>query len=460
MTTIRSLVRSIKEKKLKPYEAIKRSLDRIEKEDGDINAFVHVEKDALKHASNLDETSDLPLLGVPISIKDMICVRGMPTTACSKILKNFVPSYSATLVEHLISKGAIIVGKANCDEFAMGSCNETSCFGPVKNPWNKDYVAGGSSGGSAASVASKMVLGSIGTDTGGSIRQPSSFCGVVGLKPTYGRVSRFGVLAFASSLDQAGPIAGNVEDVALLAKIISGYDPKDSKTSKIKVGNWDQAIDTKISGLTVGVLSNFDVSPEVAKAILKTKQILKDQGCKLIDVNLSNLKYAVATYYLICTSEASSNLSRYDGIRYGLQLRDSLDFVTKTRSKGLGNEVKLRIILGSLALSSGYFEDYYLKACKVRRLIKNDFDSCFEKCSVILSPVTSGLPYKLKELTNKLELYSSDLYTVSSNLAGLPSLSLPIYKSSQNLPVGIQLIANRFNEQTLFNMGKAIEEIC
>ncbi len=460
MRSIKNLVYSIKNKSMPSAHAVERSLEKIKKQDKDINSFVYIAKDPLEQLGKIDHEKDLPLLGVPISIKDMFCVKGMPTTACSKILKNFICPYSATIIHKLINAGAIIMGKNNCDEFAMGSNNETSCFGTVKNPWNKKHTAGGSSGGSAASVADDMVYGSIGTDTGGSVRQPASFCGVVGLKPTYGRVSRYGMIAFASSLDQAGPIANNVTDAALLAKVISGYDHKDSTTVNIPVPNWDQDINTDLKGLTIGVLKHQDIHEEIKSSLDETKKILKDLGCSLVNIELKHAKYAVPTYYLICTSEASSNLARYDGVRFGLRKDNTMNFISKTRSSGFGKEVKLRIMMGTLALSSGYYEEFYLKASRVRRLIKNDFDKCFSKCDVILSPVTSGLAFKHGEIKDKLELYWDDYYTVPANLAGIPSISLPIKLSKNNLPVSIQLMAKQFKEQTLFNVAKAIEGVC
>ena len=460
MRSIKQLVQLIKNKTINPVEVIESSLDKIDKKDKDINSFVHISYDALKEASSLNLNNNLELLGVPISIKDMICVKGMSTTACSNLLKNFIPPYSATLVERLKSSGAIIVGKNNCDEFAMGSSNETSCFGSVFNPWNRDHVAGGSSGGSCASVASGFVYGSIGTDTGGSIRQPSSFCGVVGLKPTYGRVSRYGVIAFASSLDQAGPITNNVTDTALIAKIISGHDSKDSTTANVSVPNWDENIDTNIKGLRVGLLEASDIHPEIKSALDDVKNILKKLGCKFTNIKLEHIKYAISTYYLICSSEASSNLARYDGVKFGSRFDNSMEFIENTRSNGFGKEVKLRILMGSLALSSGYYDEYYSRACKVRSLIKNDFEKSFSKCDVILSPVTAGLAFKHGAIKDKLERYWNDYYTVPSNLAGIPSISLPVGLSKDNLPIGVQLMARHFDEQTLFNFAKAIEDAC
>ena len=461
MRSIKKLVKSIKDKSLNPVEVIESSLKKITAEDKDVNSFVHISHDSLKEAKNINTNpNNLELLGVPISIKDMICVKGMPLTACSNILKNFIAPYSATLIERLKAAGAIIIGKNNCDEFAMGSSNETSCFGSVHNPWNAEYVAGGSSGGSAASVSSGFVSGSIGTDTGGSVRQPSSFCGAVGLKPTYGRVSRYGLIAFASSLDQAGPISNNVTDNALLAKIISGYDPKDPTTSDVSVPNWDEQIDTNVKGFTVGLLETNDIHPEIKAQLNRVKDILKDLGCKFIEVKLEHIKYAIPTYYLICASEASSNLSRYDGVRYGTRFDNSMEFVENTRSERFGKEVKLRILMGAWALSSGYYDEYYAKACKVRTLIKKDFKNCFNKCDVILSPVTAGLAFKQGAIKDKLERYWNDFYTVPINLAGIPSISLPVGVSKNNLPIGVQLMSRHFDEQTLFNFAKAIEDVC
>ncbi|MCB0394398.1 MAG: Asp-tRNA(Asn)/Glu-tRNA(Gln) amidotransferase subunit GatA, partial [Bdellovibrionales bacterium] len=462
---------AVAKKEIKAADLAKESLDRIQKYDKEINSFVTVNEKAIEEAEKIDKRIAAgenvgKLAGIPLGIKDMFCTKGIRTTACSNILSNFVPPYSATVVENVLKNGAIVSGKVSCDEFAMGSSNESSPFGPVKNPWKTTHVPGGSSGGSAASVAARLVSGSFGTDTGGSIRQPASFCGLVGIKPTYGRISRYGVVAFASSLDQAGPMTTNVKDAALMLECMSGYDDKDSTSSKKEVPEWSKKINSDVRGKKIGIPREFfgkGLSGEVRDAIEETIGRLKSAGVETVDVELPHNEYAVSTYYLICTSEASSNLARYDGVRYGHRsekINDLDDLYQNSRGEGFGEEVKRRILLGTFALSSGYYDAYYLKACKVRRLIQNDFINAFKKCDVILGPVCTTPAFKIGErISDPLEMYMNDIYTVSTPLAGIPGMSVPVGLNSEGLPIGAQLLAPHFEEQRLFDVGSAIENL-
>lgn len=465
---IKEIVAQIKSKKLTSFEVVSESLERIQKLNPKYNAFVFVDESAKAKAKKIDEMIAAgkdpgPLAGIPVGIKDMLCTEGVETTACSNILKGFVPPYSATVVKRLEAAGAIVVGKLNCDEFAMGSSNENSCFGVVQNPWKENYVAGGSSGGSAAAIAARMCFATIGTDTGGSIRQPANFCGISGIKPTYGRVSRYGIIAFASSLDQAGPMAATVEDTALVLEVIAGHDPSDSTSSKEKVPAWSQQTKSEVKGLKIGLPKEYfaaGIHPETRKIVAEAISKLKAAGAEFVDVTLPNTEHCVSTYYLVAASEASSNLARYDGIRFGLRekSRELDDLYKKTRGKGFGKEVKRRIMLGTYALSSGYYDAYYRKACQVRRLIQNDFLNAFQKCDVMLSPVTPSPAFKINErVHNPLEMYLNDILTTSTNLAGLPGMSVPAGLNSEGLPVGVQLTAKHFEEQKIFNVAKAIE---
>ncbi len=408
------------------------------------------------------------LLGVPIGIKDLLCTKGLATTAGSKILSRFVPPYDSTVVARLRAEGAIILGKLNLDEFAMGSSNETSYFGVCRNPWNKACVTGGSSGGSAAATAMGLAAATIGTDTGGSIRQPASFCGVVGFKPTYGRVSRYGIVAYASSLDQAGPMTSTVQDSALLAEVISGHDPHDQTTTQKGVPLWHKNLQSDLRGLKVGVLKEFftdSLHPDVKKTVDSGIAALKAAGAEIVEVSIPLTEYAVSVYYLIATSEASSNLARYDGVKYGHRAEfksiaglDLETFYSRTRGEGFGDEVKRRIMLGTYCLSSGYFDQYYTKACQVRRLIKNEYDAAFAKCDVIVSPVTTTPAFKIGErVSDPLQMYMNDLYTTSTNLAGLPGISVPFGFSADRLPIGVQLTGAAFAEQNILNCAAALE---
>ena len=426
--------------------------------------------EALEMAKQVDiklaNGEDLPVLaGVPIVIKDNINVKGQKTTCSSKMLENYVSVYDATVIEKLKSQYAIFVGKANMDEFAMGSSNENSAFGPVLNPVDNSRVPGGSSGGSAASVGAYQCFGALGTDTGGSIRQPASFCGVVGLKPTYGRVSRFGVTAFASSLDQVGPITRTVKDNAVMLSAIAGYDPKETTSAKVDVPNYLNEIKDNIKGLKIGIAKEFfalGMDSEVETAIKNAIEFYRQNGAEIVDVSLKNIDLALSAYYIISSAEAVSNLDRFDGIRYGYRAKeydDLVDLYFKTRTQGFGKEVKRRIMLGNFVLSSGYYDAYYNKAKKVQQLIANSFEKAFEHCDVLLSPTSPTVAFKLGEKSNDhIKMYLSDVYTVPVNIVGSPAISFPCGKNSEGLPIGLQLIGKKFDEATLYTLANFFEE--
>lgn len=454
----------IKSKELSLPENVQSFLDRIETEK-DINAYNFVFNDALDHAKIVEEKINNntagKLAGMVIAIKDVLSIKDKPLTCSSKMLENFNSVYTATAVQKLIDEDAIIIGKTNCDEFAMGSSNENSAFGNVLNPVDKTRVPGGSSGGSAAAVAANLCDVSLGTDTGGSIRQPASFCGIYGLKPTYGRVSRYGLTAFASSFDSIGPFANNVDDVALVLSILAGKDELDSTSKEIDVPNYSDAL-SKTGKIKIGIPQEFfgeGLNEEVKSKIeAKINSLSKNEDIEFVDIHLPNNEYAIATYYILTTAEASANLLRYDGVRYGF--RDSEhseldDMYTQTRSKGFGDEVKRRIMLGTYVLSSGYYDAYYTKAQKVRRLIKEDFEDAFKKVDVILTPTSPTTAFKIGENTSDpLEMYLNDIYTTSANLAGIPGISIPIGNDSNGLPIGLQLLANQFSEEILLQTAK------
>lgn len=424
---------------------------------------------AIEQAKQLDSDRTAnkklgPLAGLPIVVKDCICTKGIATTAGSKMLEKFVPPYDASVVEKLKASGAIVVAKSNMDEFAMGGSNENSFFGPVKNPWNQKCVPGGSSGGSAAAVSASICPIALGSDTGGSIRQPASFCGITGLKPTYGRVSRFGLIAFASSLDQIGPFARSAEDVAILANVISGHDARDSTCANKEVPDFESLLNESLSGKRIGVCTDHfgeGVDSEVAAAVVAAKDVFQKLGAEIVEVGLPNTKHAVAAYYLIAPCEASSNLARYDGVRYTsrVEAEGLNEMYSQTRAECFGDEVKRRIMLGSFALSSGYYDQYYLKASKVRRLIKRDYDSAFEHVDAILGPTTPTTAFKIGELLNDpLAMYLADVFTVSANLAGVPAISLPCGISENGLPIGMQLQGRPFEEATLLNLSHQFQQ--
>lgn len=470
--SIHEAAEKLKNKEITSRQLTESFLNRIEAIEDKIDAFLTIDKDAaLKQADLADkaiETGNIkPLTGIPVSVKDLICTEGTKTTCASKILENFVPTYDATVVSKLKDAGAVIIGKVNMDEFAMGSTNENSGFKPTKNPWDTNCIPGGSSGGSAASVSAEMCLASLGSDTGGSIRQPASHCGIVGMKPTYGRVSRFGLVAFASSLDQIGPLTKNVHDCAIMMNVISGYDENDSTSVPEDVPDYTKALTGDIKGLKIGIPKEyFDVEgmdKDVKKAIEAAVEIYKSAGAEFVDISLPHTKYAVAVYYVIAPSEASSNLARYDGVRYGVRSEghdDLLGMYKQSRSEGLGLEVQRRIIIGTYALSSGYYDAYYKKASQVRTLIMDDFKNAFEKCDVILSPVAPEPAPQLGENTeDPLKMYLSDIFTLSANLAGVPGMSIPCGFSESGKPIGLQLMGKHFDEATLFKVADAFEKM-
>jgi aspartyl-tRNA(Asn)/glutamyl-tRNA(Gln) amidotransferase subunit A len=444
-------------------------LDRAQAVNPALNAFNLIDAErALASAAGVDRARAAgealgPLAGVPVAVKDNISTRGMRTTASSKILEHFVPPYSATVVQRLEAAGAVVIGKTNCDEFAMGSSNENSAFGPVRNPWATDRTPGGSSGGSAAAVAARSAPIALGSDTGGSIRQPGSFCGVVGLKPTYGRVSRYGLLAFASSLDQIGPLTRTVADAALTLSAIAGVDAADATSSSLPVPDYTSLLTGDIKGVRVGVPRAFvseGVDPGVLRAFDAALDTLRDGGASLVDIALPHAKYAIPVYYLVATAEASSNLARYDGVRYGLRARaDSLkEMYCRTRDEGFGPEVKRRIMLGTYVLSAGYYDAFYLKAQQVRTLLRRDYEQAFESVDVVAMPTSPMPAFRLGEKTDDpLQMYLADVFTVSANLAGLPGISVPCGFAGDRLPVGLQLTGRLFDEETMLRVADAYE---
>jgi len=471
--SLRELHTLIKRKELKPSELVEAVLKRIEETEEKLNAYITVtDEKARRKAKLADEEltklseDEVPeLFGIPLSIKDNINVENVRMTCASKILENFISPYDATVVKRLREKGAIFVGKNNLDEFAMGSSTETSYFGPTKNPWDLERVPGGSSGGSAAAVSARSALASLGSDTGGSIRQPAAFCGVVGLKPTYGRVSRYGLTAFASSLDQIGPITKTVEDAAYLLNIISGQDSKDATSAKIPVPNFLEALNGEVKGLKAGLPKEYfveGVDPEVKENVLKVAELLEKSGVSVEEVSLPNTKYAVETYYIIAPAEASSNLGRYDGVRYTYRAKDYKDLIDmycKTRAEGFGDEVKRRIMIGTYTLSAGYYDAYYLKAQKVRTLIYQGFQNAFEKVDFLITPVTPETAFKIGEKTDDpIKMYLSDIFTIAVNLAGLPGISVPCGFDSKGLPVGVQFIGKAFDEETILKVADFVEK--
>lgn len=469
--TISESLEKLKKKEISPVELTEAYIKKLN-DNGKYNAYVTVTPEqALSRAKDAEKRyingTNRPLEGIALGIKDLFCTKGIKTSACSRIIDNFVPQYESTVTQNLLNDGALFLGKLNLDEFAMGGSNETSCFGPVVNPWSKEtkLVAGGSSGGSAAAVAAKMCAGATGTDTGGSIREPAAFCGVAGIKPTYGRCSRYGIVAFASSLDQAGPICKDVTDCSLLLNSMAGYDEKDATSSKTEVPDFTSFIGQDIKGLKVGIPQEYrpeGLNEEVGTYWDKAADILKNAGAEIVSINLPHTKYALPTYYVIAPAEASSNLARYDGVRFGNRVdgKGLDELYINTRTAGFGKEVKRRILIGTYVLSAGYYDAYYLKAQKVRRLIKNDFDEAFKKCDVILTPTTPIEPFAIgdkKMLENPINMYLNDVFTVSVNLAGLPAMSLPIGCSKNGLPFGMQLIGRAFDEGTIFKTAYQLE---
>lgn len=468
---ISSLIEDLKNGNITSYEIVKNMLEAIKKYNQYIGAYLFInEEEALKCAQIADDKrasgDQGKLLGIPIAIKDLINVKGQPCTCSSKILEGYISPYDATVISNLRNEGAILLGRVNMDEFAMGSSTENSALGITSNPWNINYVPGGSSGGSAAAVGGHLALASLGSDTGGSIRQPAAFCGCVGLKPTYGRVSRYGLTAFASSLDQIGPLSKTVEDAALLLEVIAGYDANDATSKKISNPNYSECLKNLdfIKGLKIGLPKEYFIDGlnlDVKDAVLNAADHYKSLGAEIVDVSLPHAKYAIAVYYILATAEASANLARFDGIRYGLRKdeKNLIDLYKNTRSDGFGDEVKRRIILGTYVLSSGYYDAYYKKAQSVRLLIKNDFKKVFEDCDVLLSPVTPTPAYiKGEKVSNPLSMYLDDILTTSVNLAGNCALSIPCGMSSDGLPIGLQIIGDMFEEELVLKVGHIFEK--
>jgi aspartyl-tRNA(Asn)/glutamyl-tRNA(Gln) amidotransferase subunit A len=441
-----------------------------------LNAFVLETPDRARNMARVADArlargEAAPLEGLPLGIKDLFCTAGVRTTACSHILENFVPTYESSVTANLWRDGAVLLGKLNNDEFAMGSSNETSCFGPVVSPWRRrgsdaKLVPGGSSGGSAAAVAARLCIGATGTDTGGSIRQPAAFCGIVGLKPTYGRCSRWGIVAFASSLDQAGPFARTVRDCAILLRSMAGHDPKDTTCADRPVPNYEQSVGASVKGMRIGIPREYrmpGVAAEIEALWQRGEQWLKDAGAEIVEISLPNTAHALPAYYIVAPAEASSNLARYDGVRYGLRVpgRDIIEMYERTRAAGFGKEVRRRIMIGAYMLSAGYYDAYYLRAQKVRTLIKGDFERCFaDGIDAILAPTTPSAAFALGEKggADPVEMYLNDIFTVTVNMAGLPGISVPGGLDAQGLPLGLQLIGRPFEEETLFALGAVIEK--
>ncbi|MDQ1331798.1 MAG: aspartyl-tRNA(Asn)/glutamyl-tRNA(Gln) amidotransferase subunit [Thermodesulfobacteriota bacterium] len=469
--TIKEAHELLKKREISSQELTRAVLDRIAAVDEKVGAFITVAgESAIAEAKLADKAigkGDIrTLTGIPVAIKDLICTKGIRTTCASKILDNFIPPYDATVISKLKQEGAVIIGKLNMDEFAMGSSTENSGVKLTRNPWDLTRIPGGSSGGSAAAVAADMCLGAFGSDTGGSIRQPASHCGVVGLKPTYGRVSRFGLVAFASSLDQIGPLAKDVTDCAILAGAVSGYDPSDSTSVPRDVPDYSSFLTEGLKEVKIGIPKEYDstqgLDPEVSSAVMNARKVMEKLGGKCVEISLPNTQYAVPVYYVIAPSEASSNLARFDGVKYGFRDKEKenlMDMYRSTRSKGFGPEVKRRIIIGTYCLSAGYYDAYYKKASQVRTLIMEDFRKAFEICDLILSPVAPTPAFKIGEKADDpLTMYLSDIFTLSANLAGIPGMSVPCGFSSGGLPIGLQLMGKHFSEEMLFKAAYNFEQ--
>lgn len=469
--TIHELAEMIKNRDTTSSAVTDSVLKRIKTVEPLIKAYISVTEEAARRSAEMVDAGFgsrgilSPVTGIPIAVKDNICTEGIRTTCASRILEDFIPPYDATVVERLKKAGYVLVGKPNMDEFAMGSSTENSAFFITKNPWDLERIPGGSSGGSAAAVAAGECIAALGSDTGGSIRQPAACCGVVGLKPTYGRVSRFGLVAFASSLDQIGPITKDVEDVAIMMNIISGRDPKDSTSADVPVPDFRTALKKDLKGVKVGIPKEYFIEgmdPEVDRAVREAVDVLKGLGAGVVDVSLPHTGYAVAVYYILATSEASSNLARYDGVRYGFRAKgakDLLDMYQKTRDQGFGPEVKRRIMLGTYALSSGYYDAYYKKGQQVRTLIKQDFDEAFRSVDVIVTPTAPTPAFRIGEKTmDPLQMYLSDIFTISVNLAGIPGISIPCGFTKSNLPIGLQLLGRHFDEEAVLRAAYAYEQ--
>jgi len=468
--TLHDAGEKLRKHELSSQELTLAAFQRISETDDKVHAYITLCRDAaLAQAREADERlkqdgNAQPLLGIPIAVKDNFLTRGLRTTCASKILGDFMPPYDATVIKHIRDAGAVITGKTNLDEFAMGSSAENSAFFPTRNPWNMERVPGGSSGGSAAAVAADQCVAALGTDTGGSIRQPAAFCGVVGLKPTYGRVSRYGIIAFASSMDQVGPITKDVRDCALMLEAIAGHDPADSTSTDRSVPRYSDALTGDVKGLRLGVPKEYFISgiaPEVEHAVRDAIRLLETNGAVVEEISLPHTEYAVAVYYIVATAEASSNLARYDGMRFGHRAgaKDLLETYMLSREEGFGPEVKRRIMLGTYALSAGYYDAYYLKAQGVRALIKQNFDAAFQRCDAIITPTAPSTAFKIGEkIEDPLQMYLSDIYTISVNLAGLPALSLPCGFDGDGMPIGLQIIGKHFDEATILRLAYAYEQ--
>jgi aspartyl-tRNA(Asn)/glutamyl-tRNA(Gln) amidotransferase subunit A len=470
--TIAATRSAIAEKKISASQLVQDFYGKIEAEDGEIHAFLTLSKEraenqAAKVDALLNQGAPLPrLAGVPVAIKDVMCTRGLRTTAGSKILEKFIPPYDCTAVARLEAEGAIILGKLNCDEFAMGSSNENSAYGPVHNPVDKTRVPGGSSGGSAAAVAAGMAVATLGSDTGGSIRQPASFCGVVGLMPTYGRVSRYGLIAFASSLDHIGPLAHTAEDAAIMLSVIAGHDPMDSTSANVPVPDYVSEMKKPVRGMKLGIPKEYfgeGLDAEVRSGVEAAIQQLAAQGAEIIPISLPHTSYAVPTYYVIATAEASANLARFDGVRYGYRSQKSQSLAQmyrNSRDEGFGAEVKRRIMLGTYALSSGYYDAYYLKAQKVRTLLARDFEQAFQKVDAIVTPTAPTAAFKIGEKSDDpLAMYLADIYTVTADLVGIPGISVPCGQTKTGLPIGLQILGKHFDEGTVLRVAQAVEQL-
>ena len=448
-----------------PVKTVEQSIIAAEKLNETLNAFLEIDREGALQRAAAVENSDGPLAGVPVAVKDNICVLGLQASCGSRILGDYHPPYNATVIERLTQAGAVVIGKTNCDEFAMGSSNENSAFGPVRNPWDTTRVPGGSSGGSAAAVAAGIVPVALGSDTGGSVRQPASLVGVVGLKPTYGRNSRYGLVAFASSLDQVGIFARKVEDVARVLGVIAGRDSHDATTADVPVPDYVASLTGDLKGARLGfprALFGEGLDEEVGSAVKAVVDVYRDLGAEIVDVDLPHAKYAIAVYYIIATAEASANLARFDGVRYGFRAEDTPELrqmYRRTRAQGFGAEVKRRIMLGTYVLSAGYYDAYYLKAQKVRTLIKNDFLNAFENCDAIITPTAPSTAFAIGEkVDDPLAMYLNDIYTVTANLAGVPGISVPCGLSTERLPIGFQLLGPYWSEPTLFRLAHAYAE--
>jgi aspartyl-tRNA(Asn)/glutamyl-tRNA(Gln) amidotransferase subunit A len=467
--SISELAPLLARREVSPVEVTDQLLERIASLDGQIHAYLTVDADGAKAQAKEAEArigrgEAGPLNGIPLALKDVLVTKGLRTTCASRILENFVPPYDATVCAKLRNAGAIFLGKVNMDEFAMGSSTENSGFGPTHNPWNRDYIPGGSSGGSAAAVAANFCTASLGSDTGGSIRQPASHCGVVGLKPTYGRVSRYGLVAYASSLDQIGPITKEVRDAALLLNCIAGHDLKDSTSVDAAVPDYLEGLGREIKGLKIGVPQEYfgeGLDPEVEAAVKGALKTLEGLGADLVEVSMPHTGYAVAVYYVVAVAEASSNLARYDGVKYGVREegKNLLEMYAATRTKGFGPEVRRRIMLGTYALSAGYYDAYYRKASQVRAMIRGDFDAAFKQCDLLATPVSPTPAFRLGEkVSDPLTMYLSDIFTISANLAGVPGISVPCGFNCKNLPIGLQLMGPPFGEAALLQAAYAFEQ--